>query len=197
MIGGDHRVQGREWMHDQDVVIRVRGHEDEVTGTETVAAAERGGQHEVGLGSHRERAGGVAMYDDGPADQGDVQAVPGCPAEGVDGGPVGHPAVRIEPAHAVDERPGAGPFQQFADRELGAPAREKPAAEATGEGGRNQWGDLALSHTDHPRKGRTALPRTGERRDWLGGELIATGRFPANRCPRPDCTLFTRCALDP
>jgi len=43
VIVGDHRVQRREWVHDQDVVVWVRGHEDEVAGTEPAAAPERGG----------------------------------------------------------------------------------------------------------------------------------------------------------
>ena len=38
-------------------------------------------------------------------------------------------------AHAVHEGPGPGRFQQLADLDLGAAAREKPAAGATGEGG--------------------------------------------------------------
>jgi len=105
------------------------------------------------------------VHHDRASDQRDVQTVPGRPAESVDAGPDGQPTVRIETTHAVHERPRARPLQQLADLKLTAAAREEPAAGAAGEGGRNQWGDLALSHADHPREGRTALPRSGERRD--------------------------------
>lgn len=124
MVGGDHRVQRGERVHDQDVVVGIGDHEHQIAGTHPGPVAHRGRENETGLRAHREHTGLVAVGHNGPADEGDVQVITGRPAQRVDGGPVGYRAPLVDLAHAVDHRSGAGPGEQVDDVELGVAGSE-------------------------------------------------------------------------